>query len=43
MPTGKNAVPVAASVPFRAADYLKSDGDIAMYIEAMLEDGDLTC
>lgn len=27
-------------MPFRAADYLKSDKDIALYIEAMLEDGE---
>ena len=40
MHTGKTIKPVAASVPFRAADYLRSDKDIAAYIEAMLEDGD---
>jgi len=27
-------------VPFRAADHLRSDKDIAAYIEAMLADGD---
>jgi len=27
-------------VPFRAADHLRTDKDIAVYIEALLEDGD---
>ena len=30
----------AASVPFLAADYLRTDADIAGYMEAMLVDGD---
>jgi probable addiction module antidote protein len=30
----------APSVPFRAADHLRSETDIALYIEAMLADGD---
>jgi hypothetical protein len=34
-------MPAAASVPFRAADHLHDDKDIAMYIQAMLEDGDV--
>ncbi|HEY4210146.1 MAG TPA: addiction module antidote protein [Steroidobacteraceae bacterium] len=40
MLTGKTTKPVAASVPFRAADHLRSDKDIAAYVEAMLIDGD---
>src|SRR5579872_6226369 len=40
MHTGKTTKSAAASVPFRAADYLHSDKDIAVYIDAMLEDGD---
>lgn len=38
MPTGKTTKH-AASVPFRAADYLHGDDDIAGYLEAILEDG----
>jgi probable addiction module antidote protein len=40
MPTGKTTKRVPPSVPFRAADWLRSDTEIAAYIEAMLEDGD---
>lgn len=41
MPTGKTTKRAASrSVPFRAADHLRTDADIAVYIEAMLEDGD---
>lgn len=40
MPTGKTTKPAAASVPFRAADYLRSRADIAAYLEEMLADGD---
>jgi probable addiction module antidote protein len=40
MHTGKSTKLAAASVPFRAADHLRNDKDIAGYIEAMLEDGD---
>jgi DNA-binding phage protein len=29
-----------ASVPFRAADHLRSEAEIVAYIEAMLVDGD---
>lgn len=39
MPTGKTTKR-AASTPFRAADYLQGDDDIAGYLEVMLEDGD---
>ena len=39
MPTGKTTRR-AASVPFRAADYLRSNAEIATYIEEMLADGD---
>ena len=40
MHTGKTIKPTAASVPFRAGEYLRSEKDIATYVEAMLEDGD---
>ena len=39
MPTGKT-IKHASSVPFRAADYLRTRADVAGYIEAMLADGD---
>jgi probable addiction module antidote protein len=38
MATGKTTKP--ASLPFRAADHLKNQAEIAEYIEAMLADGD---
>ena len=41
MRTGKTIKPAAASAPFRAADYLRNDAEIAAFIEAMLEDGDV--
>lgn len=40
MPTGKTTKPAAASAPFRAATYLRSNVEIAAYIEEMLADGD---
>lgn len=40
MHTRKTTKPAAINVPFRAADYLHTDNDIAAYIEAMLDDGD---
>lgn len=40
MRTGKTTKPAAASAPFRAADHLRSDTEIAAYIEEMLIDGD---
>lgn len=41
MATGKTTKRVfPPSVPFRAADYLKSESDIAAFIEEILEDGD---
>lgn len=41
MPIGKTTKRAAApSVPFRAADHLRSDVEIAAYIESMLADGD---
>lgn len=41
MATGKTTKRVySPSVPFKAADYLKSDRAIAAYIEGILEDGD---
>lgn len=41
MPIGKTTKPApAASAPFRAADHLRTDAEIAAYIESMLEDGD---
>jgi probable addiction module antidote protein len=38
MPTGRTTKP--ASLPFRAADHLKSQDKIAEYLDAMLADGD---
>ena len=38
--TGKTSKLAEPSVPFRAADHLRSETDIAAYIEAMLADGD---
>jgi len=40
MRTGKITKPAPASAPFRAANYLRSDREIAAYIEAMLANGD---
>lgn len=41
MPTGKTTKRAAApSVRFRAADHLRSNAEIAAYIESMLADGD---
>jgi probable addiction module antidote protein len=39
MPIGK-ITKAASSAPFRAADYLRTDKQMAAYIETMLEDGD---
>jgi probable addiction module antidote protein len=40
MRTGRTTKPASPSRPFRAADYLRSEAEVAAYIEAMLEDGD---
>lgn len=40
MPTGKTTKPATASAPFRAATHLRSNAEIAAYIEEMLADGD---
>jgi probable addiction module antidote protein len=40
MRTGKTSKTAAASAPFRVADHLRSNTEIAAYIEAMLVDGD---
>ncbi len=41
MPTGKTTKPVSvASAPFRPADHLRTEVEIAAYIESMLADGD---
>jgi putative addiction module killer protein/probable addiction module antidote protein len=40
MRTGKTTKPASPSRPFRAADHLRSEAEVAAYIEAMLEDGD---
>ena len=40
MPTGKTTKAAARSVPFKAAEFLRSDAAIAAYIEEMLVDGD---
>jgi hypothetical protein len=40
MRTGKTTKRVPASAPLRVADHLRSNADIAIYIEEMLSDGD---
>ena len=40
MRTGKTTRPASPSRPFNAADHLRSEAEVAAYIEAMLEDGD---
>ena len=40
MRTGKTTKRAFPSRPFRAADHLRSEAEVAAYIEAMLEDGD---
>jgi probable addiction module antidote protein len=40
MTTGRITKNAPASAPFRAADYLRSERDIAAYLETMLADGD---
>lgn len=40
MATGRTTKGAPASVPFRAADYLRTEAQIAAYLETMLEDGD---
>jgi probable addiction module antidote protein len=41
MATGKTTKRVSPSRPFKAADHLQNEAEIAAYIEAMLEDGDV--
>lgn len=40
MRTGKTTKPAAPSRPFKAGEHLRNHGEVAAYIEAMLEDGD---
>ena len=40
MRSGKTTKAAPPSAPFRAADHLRSDAEIALYIEDMLADGD---
>ena len=40
MTTGKTIKNAAATVPFRVADHLRNETEIAAYLEAVLEDGD---
>jgi len=40
MRTGKITKCASSSRPFSAADHLRSEAEVAAYIEAMLEDGD---
>jgi probable addiction module antidote protein len=40
MRSGKTTKPVSPSLPFSAAEHLRSEAEVAAYIEAMLEDGD---
>lgn len=39
MATGRTVKPAPASAPFRAGKHLRDEGEIAAYIEAILEDG----
>jgi probable addiction module antidote protein len=41
MRTGKTTKAAAPSRPFKAGEYLRSHAEIASYIQAMLEDGDI--
>jgi probable addiction module antidote protein len=40
MTTGKIIKSAAPSAPFRVAKHLRNEGEIAAYLEAVLEDGD---
>jgi len=40
MRTGKTTKRVPPNAPFRPADHLRSDAEVAVYIEEMLADGD---
>ena len=40
MRTGKTTKHAPPSAPFRAAEHLRNDAEIALYIEEMLADGD---
>ncbi len=40
MRTGKTTKLVSPSRPFSAAEHLRSEAEVAAYLEAMLEDGD---
>ena len=40
MRTGRTTKPASPSRPFKAAKHLRSEAEVAAYIEAMLEDGD---
>lgn len=40
MATGRTTKHAPASAPFRASDHLRSEAEIAAYLEAMLADGD---
>lgn len=40
MRIGKTTKPASPSRPFIAAEHLRSEAEVAAYIEAMLEDGD---
>jgi probable addiction module antidote protein len=39
MRAGKTTKPASRSRPFSAAEHLRSEAEVAAYIEAMLEDG----
>jgi probable addiction module antidote protein len=40
MTTGKTTRTAASSAPFRVAEHLRNEDEIAAYLEAILEDGD---
>ncbi len=40
MTTGKTTKPAAASVPFRAAEYVHDDAELAVFLQELLADAD---
>ena len=40
MTTGKTSKPATASAPFRAADYIRNERELAQYLQELLADGD---
>ncbi len=40
MTTGKTSKPAIASAPFRAADYIRSEKELAVFLQELFADGD---